>query len=315
FCYFAEQPMDYLILEVGLGGIGDSTNVVPAPLLSVITSVALDHTKVLGRRLEWIAEEKAGIIKHGCPVLVNIKDKKSKDTVKKIAKKQAAEFFDAASWSFDNVNKSIDGYSFDYKRPKAFGGDTLRVDLSMVGMHQAENALTAFAALDILQQKEAVALEESKVLAGMKAAVQPGRFEVLRKDPYVILDGAHNPNGAAALEETLADVLPHKKVLVVTGILEDKDGMGMVECFSRMSNYVVTTEPDNPRALPSVALANLYRRNFRECEDIPDWKAACRYAQDNMDYFDAILFAGSLYLIGDIRGAWDHDTGKGFIGL
>ena len=131
----------------------------------------------------------------------------------------------------------------------------------------------------------------------------------------MIIDGAHNPNGAAALEETLEDLFRYKKVLVITGILQDKDGMGLVECFSRMSNYVVATEPNNLRKLDSVALANLYRRNFRECEDISDWKEACRYAQENMDYFAAILFAGSLYLIGDVRGAWDHDTGKGFTGL
>lgn len=307
FLYFAGRQADITILEVGLGGIGDSTNVVKSPLASVITSISYDHMAQLGSSLAEIAVNKAGIIKTGCPVIANVPQR---DAAKIIARKAYA--MGSRLYDISGIRAAVsDETPFSQKvSMELYEKSYSDVEISMVGRHQAENLKTALATLEILRKSGAVKLDREALYEGLKRARQPGRFEVISEDPLVIIDGAHNEAGAQALQETMAQHFAGKKILLVAGILADKEIDSIVKFLTKITDHIIVTEPDNPRKLAAEKLAEHVAEFGAAAEAVPDVEAAEHRAKELADGYDVILFAGSLYLIGDVRRLWRNERGE-----
>ena len=307
FLYFADRQADITILEVGLGGIGDSTNVVKSPLASVITSISYDHMAQLGSSLAEIAVNKAGIIKTGCPVIANVPQR---DAAKIIARKAYA--MGSRLYDISGIRAAVsDETPFSQKvSMELYEKSYSDVEISMVGRHQAENLKTALATLEILRKSGAVKLDREALYEGLKRARQPGRFEVISEDPLVIIDGAHNEAGAQALQETMAQHFAGKKILLVAGILADKEIDSIVKFLTKITDHIIVTEPDNPRKLAAEKLAGHVADFGVAAEAVPDVEAAVHRVKEMADGYDVILFAGSLYLIGDVRRLWRNERGE-----
>lgn len=307
FLYFAGRQADITILEVGLGGIGDSTNVVKSPLASVITSISYDHMAQLGSSLAEIALNKAGIIKTGCPVIANVPQR---DAAKIIARKAYA--MGSRLYDISGIRAAVsDETPFSQKvSMELYEKSYSDVEISMVGRHQAENLKTALATLEILRKSGAVKLDREALYEGLKRARQPGRFEVISEDPLVIIDGAHNEAGAQALQETMAQHFAGKKILLVAGILADKEIDSIVKFLTKITDHIIVTEPDNPRKLAAEKLAEHVADFGVAAEAVSDVEAAVHRAKELADGYDVILFAGSLYLIGDVRRLWRNERGE-----
>ena len=307
FLYFAGRQADITILEVGLGGIGDSTNVVKSPLASVITSISYDHMAQLGSSLAEIAVNKAGIIKTGCPVIANVPQR---DAAKIIARKAYA--MGSRLYDISGIHAAVfDETPFSQKvSMELYEKSYSDVEISMVGRHQAENLKTALATLEILRKSGAVKLDREALYEGLKRARQPGRFEVISEDPLVIIDGAHNEAGAQALQETMAQHFAGKKILLVAGILADKEIDSIVKFLTKITDHIIVTEPDNPRKLAAEKLAEHVADFGAAAEVVSDVEAAVHRAKELADGYDVILFAGSLYLIGDVRRLWRNERGE-----
>ncbi len=307
FLYFAGRQADITILEVGLGGIGDSTNVVKHPLASVITSISYDHMAQLGSSLAEIAVNKAGIIKTGCPVIANVPQR---DAAKIIARKAYA--MGSRLYDISGIRAAVsDETPFSQKvSMELYEKSYSDVEISMVGRHQAENLKTALATLEILRKSGAVKLDREALYEGLKRARQPGRFEVISEDPLVIIDGAHNEAGAQALQETMAQHFAGKKILLVAGILADKEIDSIVKFLTKITDHIIVTEPDNPRKLAAEKLAEHVADFGVAAEVVLNGEAAVHRAKELEDGYDVILFAGSLYLIGDVRRLWRNERGE-----
>lgn len=307
FLYFADRQADITILEVGLGGIGDSTNVVKSPLASVITSISYDHMAQLGSSLAEIAVNKAGIIKTGCPVIANVPQR---DAAKIIARKAYA--MGSRLYDISGIRAAVsDETPFSQKvSMELYEKSYSDVEISMVGRHQAENLKTALATLEILRKSGAVKLDREALYEGLKRARQPGRFEVISEDPLVIIDGAHNEAGAQALQKTMAQHFAGKRILLVAGILADKEIDSIVKFLTKITDHIIVTEPDNPRKLAAEKLAEHVADFGVAAEAVSDVEAAVHRAKELADGYDVILFAGSLYLIGDVRRLWRNERGE-----
>lgn len=304
FLYFSEQELDFLVLEVGLGGTGDSTNMVSKPVASVITSISYDHMEYLGDTLEKIAAEKAGIIKDGVPVIYCVDDEKAAAVISRIAAIRKSPQYDVSKTVLQIREKSIDGYTFD---SVIEGTKYPALTISMIGDHQIGNAICALTALEVLARENHVQLDRKKLYAGFRNAKQTGRFEILRKDPFVIIDGAHNEAGAEALRIVLAEHFQGCRILMVTGMLADKKIDKLLDKFELITDQFIATEPDNPRKLSASDLCRQILERGKNCIVMSDPEEACRYAESVSSEYDLILFAGSLYLIGKVRGLLIHE--------
>ena len=302
FLYFKEKGCDFAVMEVGLGGSGDSTNVCKSPLISVITSISYDHTDRLGNTLAEIAAEKAGIIKEGCPVVTSAEADEALKVIEEKSEECGSMYFETRHIPYTVRAKSLEGISFD---TVIQGVPFENIELSMLGEHQIKNAICALSALNILEEQGDVALHRDAIYRGLKAARQTGRFEVMSaKDekPIVVIDGAHNPDGASALRKAVNEYLPGKKILMVTGMLADKDTESIIKEFTAITDSFISTEPENPRKMDAESLKAEIEAMGADCESFPDCRAAVQAAAERGKDFDAVLYAGSLYMIGAIRG-------------
>ncbi len=304
FLYFQEKGADYVVLEVGLGGKGDSTNVVKQPLCSIITSISLDHTDRLGETTAEIAGEKAGIIKDGCPVITGVEDEDALQVIRLAAMQNHSSLFHALENPYEIVEETADGTQLWAKVMQ----ETYDLTIPMAGPHQVKNALTALTAIALLHGKEEIQVTKAQIAEGFQKAKQIGRFEIMRRNPFVILDGAHNPDGAKALRDTVLRHFAEKRILMVTGILADKEVDIVLDTFMDVTKDFIVTEPDNPRKLSAEELAEKIRQRGTSplCCKTPAEAVCC--AMERLDGYDLVLFAGSLYLIGEIRGLI-HGTG------
>ncbi len=298
FCYFADMKADFLVLEVGLGGTGDSTNIIKKPEVAVITSISFDHTDYLGDTLREIAGEKAGIIKEGVPVVACAGNEEANAVIRAKARSCGSLWHDVADDEILNVDASIERYRFDAR----IGGKIYpNMEISMIGMHQTQNAVCALAAIEVLRSKKLVSVDDGMVYSGMRRARQAGRLEILRTDPYFIIDGAHNEAGGEALARVLDDHFMGRRILLVVGMLKDKNADKILEILLPRASCILATEPDNPRKLTAALLRELIAEKGRECDLASSVAEAVEYAESNKDRFDVVLFAGSLYLAGKVR--------------
>lgn len=323
FLFFKSMDPDIVILEVGMGGIGDATNVIEKPLACVITSVGFDHMHVLGNTLAEIAVNKAGIIKEGCPVISNVADHDAAAVVARKAYETGSRLYDVSK-----IRCSTDWISPEGQQVSCelWHTDYSEVVIRMIGRHQAENLKTALATIEVLRQKREIVIERSRLYAGLKDAVQPGRFEVVFgpengaddgwRGAYVVLDGAHNDAGAEAVGQTMKDVFPDKKVLIVAGMVEKKETDKVLAHLAGVSRDFIATQPDyEGRAMAAEVFAEHVRqardaagqplRIHRVCgSPVEAVSAARELLQETAGTeggYDVVLFTGSLYLIGEVR--------------
>lgn len=300
FLYFAHRKCDIVVLEVGMGGRLDSTNVVTSTEVAIITTIGLDHTEMLGDTVEKIAKEKAGIIKPGCAVVVSAQPQSVLDVVAKAAGDAAAPMTVADPAALRYLQGDVTGQLFDYGALKA-------LRLPLVGAHQRINAATALAALETLRAKGWNITEDS-IRKGLAETVWPGRFELLSSDPVFIADGGHNPQCAAAVAATLRELYGEKKIIFLMGLLADKDFAGVAGQVAPLAKCFYTVRPDTPRALTAAELRDKLRTAYPDipaesCGSVAEGIAAVRAAAGANDVICAF---GSLYMLGEIR----HQMGR-----
>lgn len=296
FWYFREQNVDYAVVEAGLGGLLDSTNVV-RPVVSVITNVAMDHTQYLGDALEDIARHKAGIIKEGVPVVTAAQQVPLK-VIKKEARRQKARlYFYGRDFEIDSRNGWKHGQVVTVKRkdlPK--DQEKALLFVPFIGAHQAVNASVAVMALTIVM-KEDQRINENDLREGLARASWMGRFEVHEIGGIpVVLDGAHNPAGAEALQEALAEQYPDRRRLIVFASLQDKDTDTVIALLVRKEDKVFMTEAPTPRTR---TLSELSEKLTCEKKEEPGVAAALDDALEEASEKDVILVCGSLYILGE----------------
>jgi len=301
FVYFAEKMPDFVILEVGLGGKGDSTNIINHPLVSVITSIGHDHMDRLGNTLTAIAAEKAGIIKPCGPVGDQVEDNEAARVIARVAYEHKSPVTDAGKLKPVGVFITPSGTRFELD---VAGVRYRDIEISMAGEHQVKNAITALAAIELLRKSSIIKINQEGLCKGMKTAKVNGRFEILGSNPCFILDGAHNREGVEALVHAVDRHFFDKKILYVVGILADKEVDQMVDILAAHaagSGFFIATEPNSPRKLTAKSLCAAFRARGCECIEIPNPKDALQRAREMATGYDAVLFTGSLYMIGEIR--------------
>ena len=241
FEYFLREGCEVVVLEAGMGGRLDSTNIIRNPLLSVITGIALDHTDYLGDTVEKIAAEKAGIIKDGAPVLYGGDSASALDVIRAHAEENHSRL---TTVDFDKLNVtsfSLDGSEFSYK-------DRGRVKIKLLGEYQPRNAATVLEAIDILKGR-GLDIPEEAVLSGLLEARWQARFEIICQDPLIIYDGAHNPQGIESAVRSIKGYFGDERVVVLSGVLRDKDYRFIAKKLSEIAAEAVTLTPVSPRAL------------------------------------------------------------------
>lgn len=292
--YFARHACDIVVLEVGLGGELDSTNVIDTPEVAVICNIGYDHTEVLGDTLEKIAQAKAGIIKGGDAVIYRCAD--SVEAV--FAERCKATGATLHKADFDGLrllHSSFEGQVFDCGERKA-------LELPLLGRHQLKNAAVVLGAVDVLT-KNGWHISEQQLRTGLKTVTWPGRFELLRKAPVFIVDGGHNPQCIEALAKNIADYLPDMPITGLTGVMADKDYADMYRIVAPYITRFVTVTPCNPRALPAEKLADAlasYGKPVTACGSVAE---GVRTAIAQTEPNGAVVAFGSLYMVGDIRAA------------
>lgn len=292
FDYFREEKCDLVILEVGMGGRLDATNIIENPLLSVITGISIDHTSFLGNTTAEIAAEKAGIIKQGCPTLWGGTDIDAEAVIAEKAKKMQSTLYKTAYNELKNLSLALSGSRFDF-------GSYSALNLSMLGEYQPRNAATALSAIEILS--DSLPVSEENIRTGLKNAKWSARFEIISQEPLIIFDGAHNAEGISAAVRSTKAYFGDESVIVISGVLRDKDYHKIASDIAKISHRGFTITPENPRALPSPDYANVL--TDYDCHSVP-----CKSVADAINQAilaakeegKAILILGSLYTYSEV---------------
>ncbi len=313
--YFAFQQVDLVVFEVGLGGRLDATNVVN-PLLSIITNISLEHTAVLGSTIEAIAAEKAGIIKKEKPLLTAAEDKRALTVFQARCRELKAPFYRVyplqVKTEHNRQNKPVavldqitdQGQIFSYH---GFSLDLEGLFIPLRGKYQLNNAATALAALELLAEEFPVSV--SAVRNGLAEISWPGRLELLQREPLLIMDGAHNPAAIEKLAEAVTQYFNYRRLILIIGILADKDIAAMLEHILPLAAAVIFTRPVLPRAADPYDVAAFAVSHFnlpKEHLVIDAYDEALDRALELAGPGDAVLVTGSLYTVSDIRAYWQE---------
>lgn len=296
FQYFLEQRCDVVVLEVGLGGRFDSTNIIKTPDLAVITTISYDHTDRLGNTLSAIAYEKAGIIKPGGDVVSYAQDGEAAIVLKEVSTERNAKLYSVDFTDIEPKEFDIQRQVFDYGAYKA-------LEISLLGGHQLKNAAVAVKAAELLIGK-GYSITPETVRQGLKSAKWPGRLEILGTSPVFIIDGAHNIEGARGLKNALDKYFPGRKTTFIIGVLADKDYKAMMEEVLGNCERIIAVAPKSDRALPASELAqaaSAYCKNIYVSDTIEE---AIRTSLQTASKEDVICAFGSLYYIGEVRKAF-----------
>lgn len=293
FQHYMEMQCDVVVLEVGMGGRFDATNIIDTPELAVITTISYDHTERLGNTLAKIAFEKAGIIKRGGDVLLYPQAPEAGAVFEEVCAQRGARLRKADFGRLAIRSFGLDGQVFDFHGRTGIG-------ISLLGSHQANNAAMAICASEILREKS-FDISEENLREGLAGAKWPGRLELLRKKPVFVIDGAHNRECAEALKTALDKYFPGKKIDFIFGVLRDKDYESMVEILAPVARRFIAVEPDSERALPVRELSGLLARY---CHNVMIGDTIERAVDLGLDVQDdgIICACGSLSFIGHVRG-------------
>jgi dihydrofolate synthase/folylpolyglutamate synthase len=293
FLYFKEMGCDIVVLECGLGGRLDATNVIKTPLLSVITGISLDHTSILGDTVEKIAGEKAGIIKSGVPVIFGGYDLSAETVIKKEAEEKSSPFYRVNHENIRINSADLSGTEFGY-------GSYENIKISLLGLYQPKNAALVLSAIDLLKANGLV-IPERAIYEGLMKARWSARFEIISESPRIIFDGAHNAEGIRAATDSIRHYFGEERVYVITGVLRDKEYEKIAEDIAEIASEVFTITPENPRALDAQTYAEVIKEKgaaATSCEGIEEaLSKAIGTAKKNNS---AVVILGSLYTYGDV---------------
>lgn len=292
FEYFKRESCDIVVLEAGMGGRLDSTNVIDTPYLSVITGVALDHTAFLGDTVEKIAAEKAGIIKNA-PVLFGGVDMGAMAVIERASAERGVKLFTPDYDSISVKRADVRGTVFDYK---SFSD----IKINLLGLYQPRNAALVIEAALALREA-GLAISDSDVYEGLNSAVWHARFEVICHHPLIVFDGAHNPEGVCAATDSIKHYFGERGVIAISGVLSDKDYDFIAEKIARVAPYAFTITPDNPRALSAAEYAAVLTQKGAKATPAASISEAVEKAVSlalQKEY--AIVVLGSLYTYADV---------------
>jgi dihydrofolate synthase/folylpolyglutamate synthase len=303
FDYFKEKRGDFQVLEVGLGGRLDATNVVPNPAVCIITSISLDHTQILGSTIGEIAREKAGIIKSGCWVVISPQPEEAASVIRDVCREKEAKVV--------QVGKDIAWHrtSGDLHRQSLViqgRAGKYQVRIPLLGDFQLENAATAVAALEILAS-EAFAISAHDIAQGLARVKWSGRFQIMQEHPTVVIDGAHNVASMRRLVNNVKGYFPHKRILLVFGTSCDKDIPGMVSELVTLSSQVIVTQASHSRAAPASTLAAEFAKRGIEPETSRTVTEAISRILSLAEKTDVICVTGSLFVVAE---ALDYFSGS-----
>lgn len=294
FSYFESKGCDIVVLEVGLGGRLDATNVIPVPELAIITTIDLDHIAELGDTLEKIAAEKAGIIKAGGSVVLYPQHVMVDAVIENACIERKANL---TKVNFDNLNiisSSLIGHCFDYDNWK-------KMQISLLGDYQPMNAATVLTSISILKKK-GWKLSDHAVYEGMKLTKWPARFELVHQQPYVIVDGGHNPQCVNSIISSLQCYFPNKSITIIFGVMADKDYSEMLGIIQPFTERAIAVTPDFYRALPAEELAkDMLSAGFVNVTFCSSVEEGLRFALNTAKKEDVICAFGSFYMAGAIR--------------
>ena len=293
--YFKRNACDVVVLEVGMGGELDSTNVIDTPELAVITAMGLDHTAELGGTLAEIASAKAGIIKSGGTVAVYGEEPEALAVFEERCRSVGATLVKADFSKLSIHSLTLEGARLDF-------GALRDLFVPLSGSFQPKNCALAVTALELLRGK-GYAITDGHIKAGIAATRWPGRFELLKRDPLIIADGAHNPHAIKAAALSIKELLGSTKPVFVLGVMADKDVEHMTDTLIPLAKGFVAVTPSNPRALKASRLAELLRSNGAEAEEADGIPEGIARAISIAGRDGAVVALGSLYFASDVRNA------------
>lgn len=299
FVWFYQKKPDIVLLEVGMGGETDATNIVKNPLASVITTISRDHMGFLGEKVEDIAAVKAGIIKEKCPVFSAVQQSGVEQVLFKHANRKQAELRMVEEGDCQLLEEAPGRLSFSYKGKNYVTG--------MAGLYQIQNAALAIEVAEyllpkLMEKKSSQAAVEGIIKKGVEAARWAGRFEVIQKEPLVIMDGAHNEDAAKQLAQTVHNCFPKQKLTYIIGVLADKEHGKMLELMLPYADQVYTVTPNNPRALDGKFLAEEVRNFYQKVEACDSVTEALKKAlQQAKEKKEPVLAFGSLSYLGELK--------------
>lgn len=294
--YFSESECDIVVLEVGMGGELDSTNIIDAPEVAIITAMGYDHVKELGPTMADIARAKAGIIKRGCDVVSYGGVPEADTVIETVCREQDAALHEPDFSAIHAGSFSLEGQTFSY-------GDWNELFIPLAGRYQLNNAALVLTAVDVLRQR-GWDIADTAVRDGLKNTFWPARFELLQRDPVFLVDGGHNPHGIRATAESLARLFPEKKIRFLVGVMADKDVESILSIVAPMAEKFYAVTPNNPRAMAAETLRDRIRALGAEAEACGTVEAGVARALEEASAENVICALGSLYMSGDVRACF-----------
>lgn len=295
YLYFYEEAVDFAVVEVGLGGRLDSTNVI-VPLVSVITSISYDHMNILGNTLEEIAFEKAGIIKPGIPVILYHQAIGVEKVITEVCHKNNSQLI-----RVDGNSAEFLGTEDKYQKLKiSTSKDIYEINLSLLGKVQIYNCAVAVNTIESLE-KYGYSIHKKAIYDGLSSVLWKGRMEIMKQKPMVVIDGAHNIDGIEKLAEGIKMYFKYKKLYLIIGILADKQVDDMLSAIVPMAERVIAVTPHSDRAEDAYALRDRILQFNADCVAIQDYEQAYLQGLSFCEEDDLLIICGSLYMIGDMR--------------
>lgn len=307
FSCFAEQRVDFAVVEVGLGGRLDATNVV-RPMVSVITSIGWDHMDRLGDTLGKIAAEKAGIIKPCAPAVTGVTDPEPLEVIREHAQRAGVPLTEvkpermvvppplrAVHWQDEGLHQLRQRVSV-----RSTDAVYRHLGLRLLGRHQCSNAAVAIAAIESLQHAHRISIPESAIRTGLEHTTLPGRMQIVRDSPMLLLDGAHNGDAAQCLARAIRDTLRYRRLILVLGMTKGHVPQPVVDALAPLASHIVFTQPSDPRARPAVDLPEASTVPLPKYEIIPSVPHAVEHAMQLAQADDLVCVTGSFYVVGEV---------------
>ena len=293
FLYFKEKKCDFVVLETGMGGLLDATNVVKTTVAEIIASISLDHLGVLGNNLREIAQNKAGIIKPETVVITAEQEKEAMEVLTSVCKEKKCSLYVTEKKEVRNIHYGYDGQTFDYKQYQ-------KLEISLAGSYQILNAALAVEALEKIQML-GYPISEEQLRRGLKKTTWKGRFTVLQKNPVFVIDGAHNRDAAKVLRQSIDLYFAGRKIFYIMGMFKDKEYEAVLRQTADRAEYIFTIEtPNNVRALPAEELAQAAKKYNVNVEAADTIEEAVKKALAMADEEDVIIAFGSLSFLGEV---------------
>lgn len=297
--YFADEKADLVVLEVGLGGAIDSTNVIDASLVSVITNVGIDHMQYLGNTVSEIAAVKAGIVKENGIVVTAAQRSEALEVITRTCgEKKATLYRVGLDVAWQEKEGTLSGGRFDFQ---GLLGDYRDLEISLLGRHQLKNAATAVTTVEAAVRHHGLTVNEGHIRRGLACASWPGRLEIMHDRPMVVIDGAHNVDGALSLRQALEEIFDYRHLILVLGMLADKEREKVAAYLAPLATEVIVTRPDNPRAGDWQSLADIVRPYVQRVQVIGNIPEAVSHAINIAGPSDLVCVTGSLYMVAGAR--------------